>query len=141
MIPALGVDAPVSIKSVDPNGVMQAPDGAYDVAWYSFTSPPGGGGNVVVAGHVDYAGVGPAVFYSIGSLAEGDLVQVQSAEGVVYDYRVTGSEVYYAMSAPIGDIVAPTGVETVTMITCTGTFNPATGEYDQRIIVRAERVS
>jgi len=62
VIPRIGVDAPVTVKGLDPNGVMQNPNGPEDVAWYDFTSRPGQGGNAVFSGHLDYQDCGPAIF-------------------------------------------------------------------------------
>ena len=39
------------------------------------------------------------------------------------------------------DIVGDTGEETLTLITCGGTFDPATGEYNERWVVRANLIS
>lgn len=140
VIPAIGVNAPVVVKSIDPDGVMQAPDTPSDVAWYEFTGLPGGGSNIVLAGHVDFAGVGPAVFWDLWRLEEGDVVQLHLVDGSIALYRVVSSELVVEATAPVGQIVGPTVGEVVTLITCAGNYNPATGRYDQRLIVRAERV-
>lgn len=140
VIPAIGVNAPVVVKSLDPSGVMQAPDTPSDVAWYDFTELPGGGGNIVLAGHVDFAGVGPAVFWDLWRLGEGDIVQLHLVDGSIALYRVISSEIVEEATAPVDQIVGPTPGEVVTLITCAGNYNPATGRYDQRLIVRAERV-
>lgn len=140
VIPAIGVNAPVVVKSIDPEGVMQAPDTPSDVAWYDFTELPGGGGNIVLAGHVDFAGVGPAVFWDLWRLEPGDIVQLHLVDGSIALYRVISSEIVEEATAPVDQIVGPTPAEVVTLITCAGNYNPATGRYDQRLIVRAERV-
>ena len=40
----------------------------------------------------------------------------------------------------IGEIVGSTAQEIITLITCGGSFDASVGQYDQRVIVRAERV-
>src|SRR3954468_23692335 len=58
-IPKFGINAPLTYKSVGPNGQMPDPDGSDDVAYYNFSNfpgfggAPGKGGNAVFAGHVD----------------------------------------------------------------------------------------
>jgi len=141
LIPSINVDAPVSAKGVDGEGVMEAPNGPWDVVWYNFSARPGFGGNAVFSGHVDYRNVGPAVFYNIKDLNPGDLVEVRLADGTVYQYRVTAKWQFPADNAPVEQIVGPTPKESVTLITCIGTFSRATGQYDQRLVVRAERVA
>ena len=44
------------------------------------------------------------------------------------------------ISAAIQEIVGDTGQESLTLITCGGVFDPATGEYLERMVVRAVRV-
>lgn len=140
IIPSAEINAPIVVKGVDAAGVMLAPDNAYDVAWYDFSAQPGFGGNAVFAGHVDYVNVGPAVFWNLKDLNPGDIIEVQQADGTSIKYAVNFKQQYDAASAPVNEIVGPTPRESVTLITCSGTFNSATSQYDQRLIVRAERV-
>ncbi|WP_202948460.1 class F sortase, partial [Nitrolancea hollandica] len=85
VIPAIQVDAPVTVKGLDSKGVMEAPDDPVHVAWYRFSSRPGAGGNAVFAGHVDYASVGPAVFWNLENLNSGNLIEIRLEDGT--DYR------------------------------------------------------
>lgn len=140
VIPAAKVDAPIVIKGVDGSGVMEAPDNAVDVAWYDFTARPGAGSNAVFSGHVDYVNVGPAVFWNMKGLQPGDRVQIRYADGLSLEYAVTAVNAFDAASAPIDQIVGPTPKDSLTFITCAGTFNRSTRQYDQRLVVRAERV-
>ncbi|MBF6601093.1 MAG: class F sortase [Dehalococcoidia bacterium] len=135
------VNAPVVTKGVDATGVMQSPDNAYDTAWYNFSARPGFDGNAVFAGHVDYVRVGPAVFWNLKDLNPGDVIEVRLKDGTVYRYAVKVKQQYDAKSAPIDQIVGPTAVQSVTLITCSGTFNPTTRQYDKRLVVRAERIA
>jgi LPXTG-site transpeptidase (sortase) family protein len=133
-IPRIGVNAPVEIKSLDGDGTMQAPDSSNVVAWYDFSAQPGSEGNAVFAGHLDYAGVGPAVFWDLGKLQSGDEIDVADEDGRSFRYRVASVR-SYSVTADAGPIVASAGNPTITLITCDGTFNHATGEYNQRIVV------
>ena len=77
VIPKIGIDAPVTVKGLDPSGAMQNPNGPEDVAWYDFTARPGQGGNTVFSGHLDYHDYGPAVFARLWEMTAGDLVEVR----------------------------------------------------------------
>jgi LPXTG-site transpeptidase (sortase) family protein len=135
------IDAPVVVKGLDAQRVMQAPDNAFDTAWYDFSAKPGFDGNAVFAGHVDYIHVGQAVFWNIKDLEQGDLIHVRLEDGTVYTYSVTSKNQYSADTAPVDQIVgSPPNQQIVTLITCGGTFNSATHQYDKRLVVRAERV-
>lgn len=141
-IPRFEVDAPIQVRGVDANRVMETPDGPENVAWYDFTARPGFGSNAVFSGHVDYINYGAAVFYNIGNLSAGDTVEVALEDGTVYTYSVF--ELYQVGAEPTDEelrkIVSATPNEVVTLITCGGNFNPDTHQYDKRTIVRANRV-
>jgi LPXTG-site transpeptidase (sortase) family protein len=140
LIPAIGVDAPVSVKGVKADAVMDVPNGPEDVVWYNFTARPGMGSNAVISGHLDYHDYGAAVFWRLKELREGDIVEVRLADGSVLRYRVSLKLSYDARMAPVPEIVGPTSKEVVTLITCGGTFDSGSRTYSNRLVVRAERV-
>jgi LPXTG-site transpeptidase (sortase) family protein len=140
VIPKAKVDAPLVTLSIDENGVMQSTSNAYDVAWYDFSAKPGTGSNAVFSGHVDYHDVGAAVFWNLRDLQPGDVVEVHLEDGTVYQYSVSALDCMPVAEAPINQIVGPTQSEVVTLITCCGTFNSSTRQYDRRLVVRADRI-
>lgn len=141
-IPRFEIEAPVVVRGVDANYVMETPDGPTDVAWYDFTARPGFGSNAVFSGHVDYIRYGPAVFWHLKDLELGDVIEVRLEDGTVYQYNVAGREMVSANPTDdqLRTIVGPTEREIITLITCGGSFDSSVGQYDQRVIVRAERV-
>jgi LPXTG-site transpeptidase (sortase) family protein len=142
VIPSIEVDAPIVVVGQDGSGVLETPDNGWDVGWYDFSAVPGQPGNSVMTGHVDYYDIGPAVFWRLRDLGPGDEAQVHLADdGGVVIYEVTQVESYDAGTAPVEDIMGPTSDDVLTLITCTGWFNPSIREYDHRLVVRAERVS
>lgn len=139
IIPAAAVDADIErLKVVD--GKMADPTGPWVVAWYDNLSALGEQGNVVLAGHVDYWNVGPSVFYNVGDLQPGDEIDITGEDGQAYDYAVQWVETFDAANAPLNELTGPTGEDSLTLITCGGTFDYASGEYLQRTVVRAVRV-
>jgi sortase (surface protein transpeptidase) len=142
-IDSVGVDAPVEVGNVT-DGVMQDPSGPWVVSWYEPLGKIGEGGNVVIAGHVDYWNVGPAVFWDVRDLPKGDIIRVVGEDGKNYEYAVQWTTSYMAdqLTPEViqNDIVGDTGQETLTLITCGGEFNPDTGEYNQRWVVRANLI-
>ncbi len=139
-IPAIGVDAPIVVKGLDADRRMEAPDTPNTVAWYDFSALPGEGRNIVLAGHVDFAGVGPAVFWDLWRVRPGDVVELELADGKAVRYQVSGVETVDEARAPVEAIVGAGTEERVTLITCAGNYNPATGRYDQRLIVTARPI-
>jgi sortase (surface protein transpeptidase) len=148
-VDSVGVDAPIELGNVT-DGVMQDPSGPWVVSWYEPLGKVGEGGNVVMAGHVDYYNSGPdgtpgpAVFWDVRDLPEGDIIRVVGEDGKNYEYAVQWTQAYAAAELTPdviqNDIVGDTGQETLTLITCGGDFDPATGEYLQRWVVRANQV-
>lgn len=145
IIPAINVDAAVTTKAVAGNGEMPSPDGPQDVIWYDFSALPGLGGspgvagNTVFAGHVDYHDYGPAVFWDLRHLKEGDEITVRLRNGTQYRYTARSNRVIDPAATPFNEIVASTPQESLTVITCDGDFDPGTQTYDLRRIVWAVR--
>jgi sortase (surface protein transpeptidase) len=143
-VDSVGVDAPIELGAVV-DGAMQDPSGPWVVSWYDQLGKIGEGGNVVLAGHVDYWNVGPAVFWDVRDLPAGDVIRVVGEDGKNYEYAVQWTQPYMAEELTPEviqkDIVGDTGEETLTLITCGGEFNPDTGEYNQRWVVRANLIS
>jgi LPXTG-site transpeptidase (sortase) family protein len=140
VIPRFDVDAPVVVRGVDANNVMETPNGPTDVAWYDFSGKPGYGSNAVFSGHVDYIDYGPAVFWHLKDMSEGDVVEVRLNDGTVYAYKVTTKqevEVARLAEDTLRAIVGPSDTDVVTLITCGGSWDGA--EYSHRVVVRAER--
>ncbi len=151
IIPSINVDAVLSERVVTPaaNGStdMPNPDGPNDVVWYDFSAfpglggRPGVGGNTVLSGHVDYHDYGPAIFWNLGKLAEGDEIIIQLNDGSSYHYTVQWNRVVDPASTSWNQIVASTPQESLTMITCAGTFDSTSRSYDERRVVWAVRIS
>jgi LPXTG-site transpeptidase (sortase) family protein len=138
LVPRLEIEAAV-VRLGMQRGVMESPAQPEVVGWYSFTAPPGKQGNAVFAGHLNFAGRGVAVFRDLGEAALGDEIVVELVDGRRLEYRVVAIDSYTAWSAPVTTIVGPSEGEVVTLITCAGAFDAATGQYEKRLVVTAER--
>jgi hypothetical protein len=152
VIPKVGVDAPLTYRSVGPDGVMPNPEGSDDIAYYDFSAWEGkggapGAGNAIFAGHVDSGskpcknGTVPppcqAVLWDLNNLKVGDEIQVV-VSGKTYTYAVVANQPVNAASGPWGDIVSSTQTPSITIITCGGDFNRQTREYSNRQVLVAE---
>jgi LPXTG-site transpeptidase (sortase) family protein len=138
-IPSIQVDSEIERRPII-EGNMQAPTGPFVVAWYGATGRLGVTGNAVFAGHVDYVNIGPAVFARVGELTEGDTVELTGEDVNVYRYSVISSHVYDSSSAPVLEIIGRTETESITLITCAGTFDASSHTYNQRLVVSGERL-
>jgi LPXTG-site transpeptidase (sortase) family protein len=145
-IPSIGVDAPVTTRVMGLDGVMGTPNGRFDTVWYDFANfpgmggYPGAGGNAVFSGHVDYHPHYEAVFWDLHLVGPGDIIEVDLPDGTAITYSVQWSQ-QIGPDENFGAYAARTGQETITIITCQGTFNSTTHQYDHRLVVRGVRVS
>ena len=140
VVPKVGINAPIVIRGILPDGTMASPDGPEEVAWYTFSSKPGEIGNVVMAGHLDYINYGAAVFYRLKDLRPGDEMQVVLEDKTIVKYAVESVNEYDEATAPIADIVGRTPNEAITLITCSGSFDRASLHYNKRLVVRGARI-
>lgn len=137
---AIGLDAPVTQREIV-GGVMQTPKDEFEVSWYKETAKPGEEGNAVFAGHLNWYGVPQAVFYFINQLEQGNRITVTNDAGEAFTYEVEWVKLIDVEGADLNEVVGPTDASSLTLITCGGDWNPATGEYDQRTVVRAVLVT
>lgn len=141
-IDKIGVDAPVETFGLDEQlaPVVPTGDNARDVvAWYDFSAKPGTGSNVVFGGHVTW--FGQAVFYNLGNLVAGDVVNLVGQDGTQVTYTITDVYRVSADDPQAVEVMWPTPDPVITLITCVGNFvdtgDPVFGgEYDERLIVR-----
>jgi len=147
-IPLIGVDAPIVDMGLDSRNYPQVPNSGSDVAWYTFSAPPGSGSNAVFSGHVDWyywGQPGEGVFFHLRELKIGDQISLELEDGSQLGYMVTGNVAVAYDDPNIVKVMDPTSSDAITLITCGGTWlrdysNPRGGNYSHRVIVRAERV-
>lgn len=144
IIDKVGVNAPVSRFGIDENLVPEVPYTATDVAWYDFSARPATGGNAIFAGHVTWNG--PAVFYDLDKLEEGDQVRLQGHDGTQILYKVTSVFQVDTNDPDSIKVMWDTTEDVITIITCSGKFfetgDPILrGDYTHRLIVRGDLVS
>jgi len=138
-IPAIGVDSTLLHLGVNADGSIQVPSlvtSANNAAWYEYSATPGQIGSSVIEGHVD-SYHGPAVFYRLGALRPGDIIEVQRADGITAIFRVTGVREYLKSNFPAEAIYGAADYAALRLITCGGAFDYATGHYLSSTVVFA----
>jgi hypothetical protein len=138
-IPAIGVNARVIPLGLDASGGVAVPplSTPFLTSWYDRGSAPGQDGPAVLLGHVDAAGVGPAVFYKLGDLVPGDLVYVTRRDRQTAVFRVTAVALYPEQDFPAKQVYSFTPGPTLRLITCGGDFDAQTHHYLGRTIAFA----
>lgn len=136
LIRRLDVDAPIEVKGINSRNQMEAPDNPLNAAWYRFTRMPGAGGNAVFSGHLDAESTGPAIFWRLTQLKQGDIIEVISPQSTELRYQVNESVSYPVSTIPMRTVLYPGGGDQITLITCSGHYQPGSG-YDHRLVIRA----
>ncbi|QJY49411.1 class F sortase [Pseudonocardia broussonetiae] len=135
-IPSIGVDTGFVDLGLDDAGALAAPATTDVAGWFAAGPAPGDAGPALVAGHVD-SRAGPGVFFRLGELRVGDRVEVQRADGTVVAFTVTARTDTPKAEFPTAQVYAPTPVPELRLVTCSGTFDRATGHYRDNVVVDA----
>ena len=142
IIPSIGVDAHIQSVGLywDGDGTVGIPTNFTDVAWYNGGPLPGAPGSAVIDGHYDGRNVKEAVFYHLGTLIPGDLVEVVDNDGTVLQFEVVDVKTYDYNATTTDIFDGDTGEERLNLITCAGSWNKTQGLYDKRVVVFTELI-
>ena len=141
-IPALDVTANIRPVGNSDATTMQVPSDIRVVGWYDRSALPiSTAGNTVLVGHRDGAVDPNGIFRNLGSVREGDRVQVSDIAGRTIDYIVDGvtvlSDEQFAQRAE--RIFRRDGRHRLVLITCGGNYDAARGGYQANVVVTAKR--
>jgi sortase (surface protein transpeptidase) len=118
---------------------LQVPPDAATVGWFSRGAAPGTNGPAVFASHINYGGK-KGGFADIAQLASGDEVLVHRADGTSVVFVVNRVERASKKSFPTAQVYGPTTGSEIRLITCGGTFDPATRNYEDNVIVFGQAI-
>jgi sortase (surface protein transpeptidase) len=138
VIPAIGVNAPVTRLDLNGDGTVQVPPlNDHNLAgWYDRSVTPGAKGTSVILGHVDdYAG--PSVFYNVKNLRKGEAIDIVRADGTTAVFSVDGVQKAAKTNFPTSDVYGNVPYPALRLVTCGGPFDAKTGEYLDSIVVYA----
>jgi sortase (surface protein transpeptidase) len=136
VIPAIGVKTHLIRLGVTATGALQVPARTAVAGWYTGSPRPGATGSAVIAGHIDSV-TGPGVFFRLRELRPGDLIYVQRGHAPMAVFKVSGVETFLKARFPTEAVYGPVPNAQLRLITCGGTFDPATGHYLSNVIVFA----
>lgn len=139
-IPSMDIDTNIIPVGLLENGEMEVPEETDVVGWYDRGVKVGAKGNAVLAGHVD-SKKGPAIFFYLKNIKEGEKIIVTDEKGMERTFEVKSKESYPSDEAPIEKIFGPSDKRNLNVITCTGTFNHDEHLYPDRLVVYTELIS
>lgn len=140
-IPAIKVAAPLVPLGDASDGTIAVPPAnkPYVAGWYTRGVTPGEPGRTVIVGHLDSRYSGPAVFYRLGALRQGQTVTLTRRDRIVVVYRVDGSSIQPKDEFPAAQIYQPSDRSELRLITCGGTYAKQTG-WSNNVIVYAHMI-
>lgn len=141
IIPTLNITAEFETPlGLDSEGAVEVPE-AYDtVGWYKYGPTPGEIGPAVIFGHVDTY-EGPAIFYSLGQLKEGDEIVVEREDGTSVTFAVQGFERVRQDEFPNDRVYGNLSYPGIRLVTCTGIYDKKSQHYSHNLIVYGKIVS
>ena len=126
-------EAPLTLNE---DKTVSVPDSYEKVGWYMHGATPGEIGPSVILGHVD-SYEGPAIFYKIGKLKEGDEIAVTRADGSTAVFVVTESERISQDDFPTEKVYGQIEYAGLRLVTCTGRFDKSAQKYSHNLVVYA----
>jgi hypothetical protein len=138
-IPVIGVHTRLIRLGLTAQGTLQVPASTAVAGWYTRGPRPGQVGSAVIAGHID-SYLGPGVFFRLRLLRPGNRVYVRQAGGRLAVFRVYAEHSYPKDHFPTQRVYGPAPDPELRLITCGGTFNPATGSYLNNVVVYAVQI-
>lgn len=136
-IPAIGVDAYIEHVGLTADQAMDVPSEWGHVGWFDEGFRPGEPGNAVMAGHLDSAAGGPAVFWDLDKVAVGDQVIVTYENGDRYTFVVEDWRLYDhdAQGSIIDSIFGRSQTADLNLVTCDGAWDHGAATYTKRFVL------
>ncbi|MFK5634945.1 class F sortase [Ornithinimicrobium sp. LYQ103] len=141
-IPAIGVSSPLHALGLNADGTLQVPSGdRYDeAAWFDGSPTPGEIGPAVIEGHVTGTGFGPSVFFQLGALEAGDVVEVSRRDGSVATFQVYAMDAFPKNDFPTTIVYGNTRTPELRLITCSGEYDANLDAHVDNVVVFARLV-
>lgn len=137
-IDSVGIDATSSAVAIDTaQGVLGVSPNIHHTGWWADGAQPGDrAGAVLIAGHVDRANAGPGAFFHLKDAKQGDRVQVTTAGGRTFGYKVVSVKSYLKSQLPT-DVWSRRGPARLVLVTCGGPFDQKARHYRDNIVLTA----
>jgi sortase (surface protein transpeptidase) len=135
-VPRIGVRSSLDRLGRARDKTVEVPTRWEVAGWYAAGTRPGDPGSAVILGHVD-SKRGPAVFFRLRELREGDEIQVGRADGSTIRFVVERVAQYDKQRFPTDEVYYPTLTPALRLVTCGGEFDATAGHYRSNVIVFA----
>ena len=132
----VGISSSLVQVGLNKDHTIEVPTSYTQAAWYRFGPTPGALGPAVIIGHVD-SYQGPGVFFNLGDMRPGEVIDVTRADHSDAQFRVDAINSYPKNLFPTEAVYGPINYAGLRLITCGGTFNEKTKNYESNTVVFA----
>ena len=134
-IPAIGVTTELVSLGLNTDRTVEVPRGPGRAGWFNQGPTPGQSGSSVILGHVDSVD-GPAVFFRLRYLEQGDLVRVRLSDATVAHFEVMRVATYANEVFPAEQVYAGAiRHQALNLVTCGGEYDADAGGYQSNVVV------
>jgi LPXTG-site transpeptidase (sortase) family protein len=113
-----------------------SPDIHHTGWWADGASPGDKEGAILIAGHVDSAKAGAGAFFHVKDAKPGDRVEIATAGGRTFTYKVSTVKSYRKADLPT-DVWSKKGRARLVLVTCGGPFDQKLSHYRDNIVLTA----
>lgn len=141
-IPKFNTTARIKAMGVDANNKLIAPGNVHDAGWFQNSAKPGAiGGATLLDGHVS-GWTTKGVFYRLKELVPGDQITIERGDGQIFTYRVVKSQAFDKNAVDMDSVMRSVNASKtgLNLITCSGSYDRASDDYTQRLVVYAEAI-
>lgn len=141
-IPSLSIDHFIQKVGVDQNQQIAVPNNVHIAGWFVDSMRPGQKGLSIIDGHVDGRLQPDAVFKQLAQAQKDAEITIIFGDGSSKTFRIISVLEVPATEAPAYLFSQnPSLISQLNLITCSGTYDSESRQYDKRIIVTAGLIS
>jgi len=139
-IPSIAVDAAILSVGLAPDGSMDTPKQAAEVAWFNLGEKPGDLGSAVITGHYgSWKNGDSSVFDNLHKLKKDDRIYIEDDKGAVVSFVVRESR-SYDPTADATDVFSSDDERShLNLITCEGIWSEDVKSFSKRLVVFADK--
>lgn len=141
-IPSIGAHSTLIPLGLNADQTVQVPPvrTPMQAGWYEYGPTPGEIGPAVILGHVD-GNKQPGIFYRLHEISVGDRIAIVREDGLTVNFTVRRKDQIAKDAFPTDAVYGDTDEPELRLITCGGSFDRATRNYRDNVIVYATMVS
>lgn len=137
-IPRISARSSLIPLGLNQDGTVQVPpvETPMQAGWYKLGASPGEPGRAVILGHVD-GRKDAGIFYRLRELRPGDEIVVRRQDQITVRFQVRELRQVDKSTFPADEVYGDSPVPELRVVTCGGSFDRATQNYRDNIIVFA----